>query len=170
VEEQRNTRTQRHPQINSVTATTTVGSTNPPPAASPKFSSHRYCERRIFYSADPRDKLPTSHVLVQLGNAVSNATRNASSPTCATDAVGVRTPLTVSNRIASRLLENIFSGMSTRHGARFRQKFTLEDAIGSHACSLEANTRVTNGIPLGSSLFLPVHTVNCVQTLKASSS
>jgi thioredoxin reductase (NADPH) len=34
----------------------------------------------------------------------------------------------------------------------FRQKFTLEDAIGSHACSLEANMRVTNGIPLGSSL------------------
>jgi hypothetical protein len=48
----------------------------------------------------------------------------------------------------------------------FRQKFTLEDAIGSHTCSLEANTRVTNGIPLGSSLFLPVGTVNCVQTLK----
>jgi hypothetical protein len=48
----------------------------------------------------------------------------------------------------------------------FRQKFTLEDAIGSHACSLEANTRVTNGIPLGSSLLLPVDTVNCVQTLK----
>jgi hypothetical protein len=48
----------------------------------------------------------------------------------------------------------------------FRQKFTLEDAIGSHACSLEASRRVTNGIPLGSSLFLPVHTVNCVQTLK----
>jgi hypothetical protein len=34
----------------------------------------------------------------------------------------------------------------------FRQKFTLEDAIGSHACSLEANMRVANGIPLGSSL------------------
>jgi hypothetical protein len=49
----------------------------------------------------------------------------------------------------------------------FRQKFTLEDAIGSHACSLEANTRVTNGIPLGCSLLLPVGTVNCVQTLKA---
>jgi hypothetical protein len=49
----------------------------------------------------------------------------------------------------------------------YRQKFTLEDAIGSHACSLEANTRVTNGIPLGSSLHLPVCTVNCVQTLKA---
>jgi hypothetical protein len=48
----------------------------------------------------------------------------------------------------------------------FRQEFTLEDAIGSHACSLEANTRVTNGIPLGSSLLLPVDTVNCVQTLK----
>jgi hypothetical protein len=26
---------------------------------------------------------------------------------------------------------------------------------------------VTNGIPLGSSLLLPVHAVNCVQTLKA---
>ena len=39
------------------------------------------------------------------------------------------------------------------YGARFRQKFTLEDAIGSHACSLEANMRVTNGTPLGSSLF-----------------
>jgi hypothetical protein len=55
---------------------------------------------------------------------------------------------------------------SMRHGARFRQKFTLEDAIGSHACSLEANTRVTNGISLGSSLFIPVDTLNCVQTLK----
>jgi hypothetical protein len=48
----------------------------------------------------------------------------------------------------------------------FRQQFTLEDAIGSHACSLEANTRVTNGIPLGFLLFLPVHIVKCVQTLK----
>jgi hypothetical protein len=38
--------------------------------------------------------------------------------------------------------------------------------LGSHACSLEANMRVTNGIPLGWPLFLPVHTVNCVQTLK----
>jgi hypothetical protein len=35
----------------------------------------------------------------------------------------------------------------------FRQKFTLEDAIGSHACSLQANMRVTNGIPLGSPLL-----------------
>jgi hypothetical protein len=54
------------------------------------------------------------------------------------------------------------------YGARFQQKFTLEDAIGSHACSLEANTRVTNGIPLGSSLLLPVDTVYCIQTLKAT--
>jgi hypothetical protein len=53
------------------------------------------------------------------------------------------------------------------HGARFRQKFTLDDAIGSHACSLEARRRVTNGIPLGCSLLLLAHTVNCVQTLKA---
>jgi hypothetical protein len=51
-------------------------------------------------------------------------------------------------------------------GARFRQKFTLDDAIGSHASSLEANMRVTNGIPLGFPLLLPVGTVNCVQTLK----
>jgi hypothetical protein len=38
----------------------------------------------------------------------------------------------------------------------FRQDFALEDAIGSHACSLEANMRVTNGIPLGSPLPLPL--------------
>jgi hypothetical protein len=49
----------------------------------------------------------------------------------------------------------------------FRQKFTLEDAIEFHAFApLEASRRVTNGIPLGCSLFLPVHTVNCVQTQK----
>jgi transmembrane 9 superfamily protein 3 len=48
----------------------------------------------------------------------------------------------------------------------FRQKFTLEAAIGSHACSLEANMRVPNGVPLGCPLLLPVGTVNCVQTLK----
>jgi hypothetical protein len=52
----------------------------------------------------------------------------------------------------------------------FRQKVTLEDAIGSHACSLEAKMRVTNGIPLGSTFLFPVGTVNCVQTLKAQSS
>jgi hypothetical protein len=48
----------------------------------------------------------------------------------------------------------------------FLQKFTFEDAIGSHACS-EANMRVTNGIHLGCSLLLSVDTVNYVQTLKA---
>jgi hypothetical protein len=48
----------------------------------------------------------------------------------------------------------------------FQQNFTLEDAIGSHACSLEANKRVTNGIPHGCSLLLPVGTAICVQTLK----
>jgi hypothetical protein len=56
----------------------------------------------------------------------------------------------------------------SRHGARFRQIFTLEDAIGYHACSLEANTRVTNGIHLGSSPLLPVDTVICVATPKES--
>jgi hypothetical protein len=34
----------------------------------------------------------------------------------------------------------------------FRQNFALEDAIGSHACSLEASMRATKGIPLGWSL------------------
>jgi hypothetical protein len=48
----------------------------------------------------------------------------------------------------------------------FEQNLALEDAIGSHACSLEANIHVTNDIPLGSPLLLPIGTVNCVQTLK----
>jgi hypothetical protein len=48
-----------------------------------------------------------------------------------------------------------------------RQKFTLEDAFGSHACSLEVDMRVINSIHLGCSLLLPVDTVNCVQTRKA---
>jgi hypothetical protein len=47
-----------------------------------------------------------------------------------------------------------------------RQEFTLEDAIGSHACSLEASRCATNSIPLGCPLLLPVGTVNCVATLK----
>jgi hypothetical protein len=29
--------------------------------------------------------------------------------------------------------------LTGRHGARFRQKFTLEDAIGSHACLLQTS-------------------------------
>jgi Zn-dependent alcohol dehydrogenase len=49
----------------------------------------------------------------------------------------------------------------------FDKKFTLEDAIEFHAfapleASSQASRRVTNGIPLGYSLFFPVHTVNCV--------
>jgi hypothetical protein len=34
-------------------------------------------------------------------------------------------------------------------GLVFRRSFALEDAIGSHACSREANMRMTNDIPLG---------------------
>jgi hypothetical protein len=48
----------------------------------------------------------------------------------------------------------------------FRLQVTLEHAIGSHACSLEASILVTNGIPFGCSLLLLVGTVNCVQALK----
>jgi hypothetical protein len=46
-----------------------------------------------------------------------------------------------------------------------RQKSTLEDAIGSHAFSLDASKRVTNGILRGRPLLLPVHPVNYDQTL-----
>jgi hypothetical protein len=50
----------------------------------------------------------------------------------------------------------------------FRQNFALEDAIGSHTCSLEANMRVTNGIPLGSPLpLIVIAIINHVETLKA---
>jgi hypothetical protein len=49
----------------------------------------------------------------------------------------------------------------------FQQKSTLEDAIEFHAFApLQASLRVTNAIPLGCPLFLPVHTANSVQTLK----
>jgi hypothetical protein len=55
------------------------------------------------------------------------------------------------------------------YGARlFGQGFTLKKAIEFHAFAPLACTRVSNGIPLGCPLFLPVHTVNCVQTLKGS--
>jgi hypothetical protein len=46
----------------------------------------------------------------------------------------------------------------------FRQGFALEDVIGSHTCSLEANLRVTKRIPLGCQLPLTVATINCVET------
>jgi hypothetical protein len=48
----------------------------------------------------------------------------------------------------------------------FGWKISLEDAIGSHACSLEASMRMANGIPLGWSPLLPVGTEKSVQTLK----
>jgi hypothetical protein len=69
---------------------------------------------------------------------------------------------------ASKRVDELLVAAAIRRGTVrvFRQKFTREGSIGSHACSLEANMRVTNGIPLGCPLFLPVHTVNCVQTLK----
>jgi hypothetical protein len=38
----------------------------------------------------------------------------------------------------------------------FEHDFALEDAIGSHAHSLEANMRATNSTPLGIPLFLPL--------------
>jgi hypothetical protein len=69
-------------------------------------------------------------------------------------------------------------GLCSKHGGSsqtlctvrvFRLNFTLEDAIGSHACSLEASMRLTNGMPLGCPFLLPVGTVNCVQALKATS-
>jgi hypothetical protein len=54
------------------------------------------------------------------------------------------------------------------HGARFRTGFALEDAIGSHPCSLEVNMRETNGIPLVSPLPLTVAIIHYVETLKAA--
>jgi hypothetical protein len=71
--------------------------------------------------------------------------------------------------------EDATTKLAMYHGYRgtvrvFRHKCTLEDAIGSHACPLEAAKAgrcVTNGILLGWPLVLPVHTVNCVQTPKA---
>jgi hypothetical protein len=58
-------------------------------------------------------------------------------------------------------------GMPAWYSAHFRQKFALEGAIEFHSFApLEANMPVTNGIPLGGSLLLPVGTVNSAQTLK----
>jgi hypothetical protein len=38
--------------------------------------------------------------------------------------------------------------------------------VGFHAFAPLDTMRVTNDIPLGCSFLLPVHTVNCVHTLK----
>jgi hypothetical protein len=43
-------------------------------------------------------------------------------------------------------------GLVEGNGARFSTDFAREDAIGSHACTLEVSTRVSNGILLGCSL------------------
>jgi hypothetical protein len=53
----------------------------------------------------------------------------------------------------SLLSEFLNEALVQLYGARFRQEFTLEDAIGSHACLLQVNMRVTDGIPLGCPLF-----------------
>jgi hypothetical protein len=55
---------------------------------------------------------------------------------------------------------------NTWHGALFPTEIYTRGCHWSHACSLQASRRVTNDIPLGCSLLLPVGTVNCVQTLK----
>jgi hypothetical protein len=50
----------------------------------------------------------------------------------------------------------------------FRQEFTLEYAIGSHACSLHSSEHACDQRHSSRvSTFLPVHTLNCVQTLEA---
>jgi hypothetical protein len=50
-----------------------------------------------------------------------------------------------------------------------QHQFTLEDAIGSHACSLDALACVRpNAIPFGVEILLPVGTVHSVQALKAA--
>jgi hypothetical protein len=68
------------------------------------------------------------------------------------------------------LNESIFFAASGGTVRVFRQHSAIDDAIGSHACWLEANMRVPDGIPLRSSLLVPACTVNCVQTLKVRGS
>jgi hypothetical protein len=58
--------------------------------------------------------------------------------------------------------------ISVVYGARFSTEIYTRGCHWIPRISLEANMRVTNAIPLGCPLFLPVHTVNRVQTLKAS--
>jgi hypothetical protein len=51
----------------------------------------------------------------------------------------------------------------------FEQEFApLEDAIGSHARTLEVSMRATNCIRLGWPLLLQVDTVNSIQTLQVT--
>jgi hypothetical protein len=48
----------------------------------------------------------------------------------------------------------------------FRQNFALEDAIGSHACSLQALTCVGPMVFLSEAHVLTVSTINHAETLK----
>jgi hypothetical protein len=66
-------------------------------------------------------------------------------------------------------LKHMVAGISCGTVLVFRQDFALENAIGSHACSLEANMRVTNGIPLRESTALTVVIINHAETLKVFS-
>jgi hypothetical protein len=57
---------------------------------------------------------------------------------------------------------------SVPHTAEWtEQNFALEDAIGTHACWLEASMHVINSLPLGWHLLLTVATITHVATLKA---
>jgi hypothetical protein len=50
----------------------------------------------------------------------------------------------------------------------FEQNGTLQDAVGSHACWLEASMCVAISMPLGRPLPLTVATMNCIETLKVA--
>ena len=53
------------------------------------------------------------------------------------------------------------------YGARFSTEICTRGCHWIPPCLLEVNMCVTNGIPLGCPLLLPVGTINSVQTLKA---
>jgi hypothetical protein len=49
----------------------------------------------------------------------------------------------------------------------FDQKFALEAAIGSHACSLKVSMRMANTLHLGGGALLTIAIINSTETLKA---
>jgi hypothetical protein len=125
--------------------------------------------------------LPVGSAVVATGNAAReflarvssnrDATTNASYDALVRDLRGMAGFTVLEGNIQhANVLGDVLEGLviHTCTVRGFWQGFTLEDAIGSHACSLETSMRVSNGIPLGCSFLLPVGTVNCVQTLKAS--
>ena len=118
----------------------------PPPLLQPTQQHHTNCSVRPTASASPARLLQLQHQRGRCKHCI-RCFRLANTPSSATNG-------TSSRQCTVRV---------------FRQNVTIEDAIGSHACSLEANTRVANSIPLGCSLLLPVDTVNCVQILKGGS-